>query len=56
MVQFLSINFFSWISSIFVGFLNVPFFCVTLYNAPVFSFFFFNMAGLSGNIYCGGAA
>ena len=32
MVQFLSINFFSWISSIFVGFFkSSPFFCVTLY-------------------------
>jgi len=32
MVQFLSINFFSWISSIFVGFFkNSRFFCVTLY-------------------------
>ena len=30
MVQFLSIFFFSWISSIFVGFSKVPFFCVTL--------------------------
>ena len=33
MVQFLSINFFSWISSIFVGFFKSSrFFCVTLYN------------------------
>ena len=32
MVQFLSIIFFSWISSIFVGvFKKFPFFCVTLY-------------------------
>ena len=32
MVQFLSINFFSWISSIFVGFFKSSrFFCVTLY-------------------------
>ena len=32
MVQFLSTNFFSWISSIFVGFLKIsPFFCVSLY-------------------------
>jgi len=32
MVQFLSINFFSWISSILGGFLNFPFFvCVALY-------------------------
>ena len=31
MVQFLSINFFSWISSIFVGFFKSSFFfCVTL--------------------------
>ena len=38
MVQFQSINFFSWISSIFVGvFQKFPFFCVTLYkcnNSP----------------------
>ena len=33
MVQFLSINFFSWISSIFVGFFKSSrFFCVTLYK------------------------
>ena len=33
MVQFLSVNFFSWISSIFVGFFKSShFFCVTLYN------------------------
>ena len=33
MVQFLSINFFSWISSIFVGFFKSSrFFCITLYN------------------------
>ena len=32
MVQFLSINFFSSISSIFVGFSKVPFFCATLYD------------------------
>ena len=33
MVQFLTINFFSWISSIFVGFFKSSrFFCVTLYN------------------------
>ena len=31
MVQFLSINFFSWISSILGGFLKVPVFWVTLY-------------------------
>ena len=31
MVQFLSINFFSWISSIFVVFQKFPYFCVTLY-------------------------
>ena len=31
MVQFLSIFFFSLISSIFVGFFKFPFFCVTLY-------------------------
>ena len=31
MVQFLSIIFFSWISSIFVGFFKSSFFCVTLY-------------------------
>jgi len=29
MVQFLSINFFSWISSIFVGFFKSSFFCVS---------------------------
>jgi hypothetical protein len=33
MVQFLSINFFSWISSIFVGFFKSSrFFCVTFIN------------------------
>ena len=32
MVQFLSINVFSWISSIFVGFFKSSLFCVTLYN------------------------
>ena len=31
MVQFLSINFFSWISSFLLGFSKVPVFCVTLY-------------------------
>ena len=31
MVQFLSIIFFSWISSIFVGFFKISLFCVTLY-------------------------
>ena len=31
MVQFLSINFFSWISSIFVGFFKSSLFCVILY-------------------------
>ena len=42
MVQFLSIIFFSWISSIFVGFFKSSLFCVTLYidsqpeaNAPI---------------------
>ena len=36
MVQFLSINFFSWISSIFVGFFKSSrFFGVTLYKAAV---------------------
>ena len=35
MVQFLSIIFFSWISSIFVGFFKSScFFCVTLYQLP----------------------
>ena len=36
MVQFLSIIFFSWISSIFVGvFQKFPFFCVTLYKFDI---------------------
>ena len=39
MVQFLSIHFFSWISSIFVGFFKSSrFFCVILYNMKQISF------------------
>ena len=38
MVQFLSIHFFSWISSIFVGFFKIShFFCVTLYKVNCFA-------------------
>ena len=37
MVQFLLINFFSWISSIFVGFFKSSrFFCVALYITDTF--------------------
>ena len=40
MVQFLSIIFFSWISSIFVGFFKSSrFFCVILYNCWLLSLF-----------------
>ena len=41
MVQYLSINFFSWISSIFVGFFKSSrFFCVTLYMTKLFNEYF----------------
>ena len=38
MVQFLSINFFSWISSIFVGFFNSSrFLCHSVFEMPAVS-------------------
>ena len=48
MVQFLSINFFCWISSIFVGFFKSSrFFCVSLYIINLWAFI-----ALVESVYC----